>query len=178
MATYTPTYNLGKPDSTDQFSSFLTLFNDNMDKIDNIRGGGGGSGKILKNKTLTFSGLTATLSDSDFKANSDYAVFYYDEDAAEQAGITTESSEGVLTFTATTSPQTTIIVDVVIFSASSGGTTVVANPQDPPTEVLTTIQIGDTVYSLGGGGGRGFENFSVDEGNRPMIRETITIETV
>lgn len=41
MATYTPNHNLGKPESTDPFgySSFLPLFNDNMDKIDQISGG-------------------------------------------------------------------------------------------------------------------------------------------
>lgn len=42
MATYTPNHNLGKPEPTDQFgyNSFLPLFNDNMDKIDQIGGGG------------------------------------------------------------------------------------------------------------------------------------------
>lgn len=47
MANYTPNYNLGKPEPTDPFgySSFLPLFNDNMDKIDQI-GGGGGSGDL------------------------------------------------------------------------------------------------------------------------------------
>ena len=40
MATYTPNYNLGKPEATDEFSAFLQLFNDNMDIIDNISGGG------------------------------------------------------------------------------------------------------------------------------------------
>lgn len=41
MATYTPNYNLGKPEASDQFGSFRELFNDNMDKIDTISGGGG-----------------------------------------------------------------------------------------------------------------------------------------
>lgn len=47
MATYTPNYNLGKPEPTDPFgyNSFLPLFNDNMDKIDQI--GGGGSANIV-----------------------------------------------------------------------------------------------------------------------------------
>ena len=41
MATYTPNYNLGKPEPTDPFGydSFLPLFNENMDKIDQIGGG-------------------------------------------------------------------------------------------------------------------------------------------
>ena len=47
MATYTPNHNLGKPEPTDPFgyNSFLPLFNDNMDKIDQI--GGGGSANIV-----------------------------------------------------------------------------------------------------------------------------------
>lgn len=44
MATYTPNLNLGKPEATDAFRNFLQLFNDNMVKIDNAIGGGGGSG--------------------------------------------------------------------------------------------------------------------------------------
>lgn len=46
MATYTPNHNLGKPDSSDQFSAFRQLFNDNMDKIDQISGGGGGGSYV------------------------------------------------------------------------------------------------------------------------------------
>lgn len=42
MATYTPNYNLYKPDSTDNYGDFRTEFNNNMDKIDQIGGGGGG----------------------------------------------------------------------------------------------------------------------------------------
>lgn len=47
MATYTPNYNLEKPDASDPFGNFRTLFNDNMDKIDNISGGGGGGHVIV-----------------------------------------------------------------------------------------------------------------------------------
>ena len=38
MAQYTPNYNLGKPEETDPFGDFRALFNDNMDKIDQIGG--------------------------------------------------------------------------------------------------------------------------------------------
>jgi hypothetical protein len=41
MAQYTPNYNLGKPEETDPFKDFRALFNDNMDKIDQISGGTG-----------------------------------------------------------------------------------------------------------------------------------------
>lgn len=118
MSTFTPNYNLEKPDNSDQFGLFRQLFNDNMDKIDNISGG---SGKILKNQTLNFVGLVATISDADFDTDSDFAVYYYNEQDAEDAGIVAESSSGMVTFTATTAPQNTITCDIVIFSASGGG---------------------------------------------------------
>lgn len=40
MATYTPNYNLEKPDSTDNFGDFRESYNDNMDIIDANLGGG------------------------------------------------------------------------------------------------------------------------------------------
>ncbi len=48
MATYTPNYNLGKPEASDPFGNFRQLFNDNMDEIDaNLGGGGGGGGHTI-----------------------------------------------------------------------------------------------------------------------------------
>lgn len=49
MSTYTPNYNLEKPEPTDPFgyNSFLPLFNDNMDIIDQNLGGGGSSGHTI-----------------------------------------------------------------------------------------------------------------------------------
>lgn len=44
MATYTPNYNLCKPEGTDDFDAFLSEFGNNMDNIDANLGGGGGSG--------------------------------------------------------------------------------------------------------------------------------------
>lgn len=44
MATYTSNLNLYMPDSTDDFGEFREEHNDNMVKIDNAIGGGGGSG--------------------------------------------------------------------------------------------------------------------------------------
>ena len=41
MASYTPNNNLYKPDATDDFKDFLAEFNNNMDIIDNMGGGGG-----------------------------------------------------------------------------------------------------------------------------------------
>ena len=47
MATYTPNYNLYKPDSTDNYGDFRTEFNNNMDTIDLNMGGGGGGHTIV-----------------------------------------------------------------------------------------------------------------------------------
>lgn len=44
MATYTSNLNLYMPDPTDDFGEFREEHNDNMVKIDNAIGGGGGSG--------------------------------------------------------------------------------------------------------------------------------------
>lgn len=53
MATYTPNYNLYKPDSTDNFGDFRGKFNDNMDIIDQNMGGGGGGGHTIVNESGT-----------------------------------------------------------------------------------------------------------------------------
>lgn len=44
MATYTPNYNLSKPDASDNFGNFRASYNSNMDIIDQNLGGGGGGG--------------------------------------------------------------------------------------------------------------------------------------
>lgn len=49
MATYTPNYNLSKPEGADDFADFRETYNDNMDIIDaNLGGGGGGGGTSVK----------------------------------------------------------------------------------------------------------------------------------
>lgn len=46
-----------------------------------------------------------------------------------------------------------------VISATGGGTEVVANPSDPATDILTTIEIDDVVYEIQGGGGGGLTYF-------------------
>lgn len=74
MATYTSNLNLYMPDSTDDFGEFREEHNDNMVKIDNAIGGGGGSGGhtiVNENGTdmpaegkLQFTGGVAVTDDS------------------------------------------------------------------------------------------------------------------
>lgn len=80
MATYTPNYNLAKPDASDPLSNFRSLFNDNMDKIDNISGGGGGGSNISLIETT--SGGYSALPQTD-KDNPDKLYFLNDTSATE-----------------------------------------------------------------------------------------------
>ena len=53
MATYTPNYNLEKPDSSDPFGDFRQSYNSNMDIIDQNLGGGGGGGHTIVDESGT-----------------------------------------------------------------------------------------------------------------------------
>lgn len=54
MATYTPNFNLSKPEPTDEYQDFLDSYGDNMDIIDlNMGGGGGGGGHTIVDPTGT-----------------------------------------------------------------------------------------------------------------------------
>ena len=60
MATYTPNYNLEKPEASDDFKDFRQSYNGNMDIIDaNLGGGSGGSASDITYDN-TDSGLSAT----------------------------------------------------------------------------------------------------------------------
>ena len=50
MASYTPNYNLEKPDSTDNFGDFRESYNNNMEIIDQNMGGGGGGDSVSWNQ--------------------------------------------------------------------------------------------------------------------------------
>lgn len=57
MATYTPNYNLSKPDAGDQFGNFRQSYNDNMDIIDQNLGGGGGGGDSVAWSQIVTTGV-------------------------------------------------------------------------------------------------------------------------
>jgi len=86
MATYTPNYNLEKPDATDNFGDFRASYNANMDTIDKNLGGGGGGGvtDVEVNGTSVVAGGVAEVTvptqtsdlnnDSGFLTDSDITV--------------------------------------------------------------------------------------------------------
>ena len=77
MATYTPNYNLGKPNATDRYDLFRQLFNDNMDIIDNNLGGGGGGSWTDVIGVLQAGSTSITLRDVSIKSTSAFN-FYTD----------------------------------------------------------------------------------------------------
>ena len=72
MATYTPNYNLSKPENTDSQQSFISDYCDNMDKLDNAIGGStqghtiiDGSGSSMTQRSgLQFQNVTSVTDDS------------------------------------------------------------------------------------------------------------------
>lgn len=78
----------------------------------------------LKDKELTFTGTTATISDQRINTST-YPLIYWDDssiEAAAEAHITSTVSNGQITFTAETAPASTLTCDIVFISnAYSGG---------------------------------------------------------
>lgn len=60
MATHTSRYNLSKPENTDEMQSFMSDYADNMDKIDENLGGGGGSANIVELTQAEYDALPDT----------------------------------------------------------------------------------------------------------------------
>lgn len=149
MASYTPNYNLYKPANSDPHGDFIAEFANNMDIIDAYLGSGGSGGvKILRNQSLSFTGLVATVSDSDITADSNYIVYYHDVTLAESAGITTVASSGVITFTATIAPSNTIVVDIVLLDVSGGGGSGSRHNYSTSEQVIGTWIDGKPLYEI------------------------------
>lgn len=70
---------------------------------------------ILKNQTLTFSNLVATITDARVTAST-YAMVYFNNatlQAAANAGVVVDTSTGTITFTALSVPSTSLVCDIV-----------------------------------------------------------------
>jgi hypothetical protein len=82
--------------------------------------GTGGSNIILRNRQLNFVNLVATITDTRVHEDTLILVYYSEatQAAAQAAGITTETNEGNITFTAANPPSSTIVCDVVLLSAN------------------------------------------------------------
>lgn len=80
----------------------------------------GGSNIILRNRQLNFVNLVATITDTRVHEDTLILVYYSEatQAAAQAAGITTETNEGNITFTAANPPSSTIVCDVVLLSAN------------------------------------------------------------
>lgn len=67
MATYTPNYNLSKPEPTDTQSSFISDYCDNMDIIDNNLGGGGNVDDVEVNGVSVLNPITKVAEITSYK---------------------------------------------------------------------------------------------------------------
>ena len=124
MATFTPNYNLGKPDSTDAYSLFLALFNDNMDKIDNISGGGGVT------YSLSISDHTITLNGSDGSSSS---VTVPDDDTTYSISF----SGGVLTLTDSNGNDDSVTLPDTKYLFSISGNVITITDSDGVDQTIT-----------------------------------------
>lgn len=87
-------------------------------------------------------------------------------------GILTIKQNGVTLGTFTANQDTPTTIDII----GSGGSTIIPNPEGEPTETLMTIQIGDVIYKLEGGGGGGSAErtyIEVINGRANTFKETI-----
>lgn len=62
------------------------------------------------------------------------------------------------------SVSTSLTADIYAMTRGGGGTTVIANPTGTPTDELNTIQIGNDIYEIVGGGGSGFSKTTLYTG--------------
>lgn len=94
-----------------------------MRSLTNYPVGGSGGNVILRNQSLNFTNLTAVINDSRVTESTLILVYYSEatEAAAQSAGITSETNNGNITFTAANTPSTTIVCDIVLLSEGSGG---------------------------------------------------------
>lgn len=67
MATYTPNYNLSKPEATDTQSSFISDYCDNMDKIDQNLGDGGNVDDVEVNGVSVLNPITKVAEITSYK---------------------------------------------------------------------------------------------------------------
>ena len=77
---------------------------------------------VLANTTLTFTNLTATVSDARI-TGSTYPLVYWSStsyDTAVSCKITSNTSTGAITFTAETAPSTSLTCDIVFIGAANG----------------------------------------------------------
>ena len=70
---------------------------------------------VLKNQSLNFSNLVATISDARVTASTYAEVYFTDAclQSASNAGIVVDTSSGTITFTVYEAPETTLVCDIV-----------------------------------------------------------------
>lgn len=94
---------------------------------------------VLKNRTLSFTNLTATITDARITTDTYPLVYYSDDAVAAAAGITSATSSHQITFTATSEPNAAVTCDIVFVSSAAASS---GSAQGDSVSVL--IESGDT----------------------------------
>ena len=103
--------------------------------------------------------------DSYFIAPTDIAVYslYTTLFTKDNVNFNIARSADYQTLYVSFSVPTSLTADIYAMTRGGGGTTVVANPTGTPTDELNTIQIGNDIYEIVGGGGSGFSKTTLYE---------------
>lgn len=181
MATYTPNFNLSKPDSTDTFQDTVNAYKNNLDIIDQNLGGGGGGGDSVswtqtqasgtKIATISINGTptdvyspTPPTDISDLNNDEGFTATSWNQIQASGTKIAEITIDGATT-------------NVYVPSGGGGGSSVEANPAEPPTDTLNTIKIDGVVYSIGGGGGgQSLTRVTSNPSEPSIIKTVVTIQ--
>ena len=109
---------------------------------------------VIANRTLTFSNNVATVSDSRVTANTYATVYFHDGSLASavNAGLSIDTSSGVITITADSTPSSTLTCDIVCESGTGGGSIShqIAELRDD-VDSLDTLMGNTDISSIGNG---------------------------
>lgn len=122
MPNYTPNLHLGKPYATDQFNTFLALFNANMDILDGLSSG--------VTYTLLISDHTITLNGSDGSSSS---VTVPDDDTTYSISF----SGGVLTLTDSNGNDDSVTLPDTKYLFSISGNVITITDSDGVDQTIT-----------------------------------------
>lgn len=121
MSTFTPNYNLEKPDSTDDFKDFRQSYNDNMDKIDQNMGGGGSVNDVTVNGSSVVNNGVAEITEIDNVMQTS-SMTLGDNDNDLRGELKLQSGSSVLPATATIRTNLYQLGDATFQLPTTGGT--------------------------------------------------------
>lgn len=181
MATYTDNYNLTKPTFAE--SADIRTINGNMDKIDEVMHSSQVSiaeaysnletykvGDMRMYEKLLYECITPIDTPETWDPTKWKRAVAVDAkpDVMTGATATEDGESGLVPAPSTTDKDKYLKGDGSWATPPGGGTTVIPNPQGTPTDTLSTIGIGDTIFDIAGGGGLFIDTNNVIQAFTPI----------